>query len=541
MIKRSESATRQALEDRFQQRTDIASRFLESFVDDLLRRESAQASTWLAGKDPREVQERFLKLTKTLEFHVAVLLDADGDLDAVFPPNEGLLGNNMRGQYEHLDQALAGRMAVSNVVPSAAQGVPIVAFAAPFGSKSRPQVYSGGINVDASPMGHQYLANLSPVDGSTAQIIDSSGQVVASSDVHGLEESPEPVPAGLIARVEAEGEGLYMDEGTELYFSSSPIEGTPWTLANTAPTKHLYAPLQGLGRYVPWLIFAALVMAGVMALLWMDQSSRREKSLRHKNAEARDLAERLERSNEELATRNDEVIAMANRQRSLVSSASHELRTPLTSIAGFLELVLEGEAIPVEERGYLEIVFRNTTRLQTLVDDILLAHKIDSGTVLMEPEPIGVGDLLSPLIETFRPLTSGTQGIVLPLVSPHMTPVFVDQRRTEQILMNLLGNAVKFTTEEDTIRLSVSEEIDAVTIDVADTGPGIPADELARVFDRFYRCPGGAIPGTGLGLAIAKELAEAQGGRLRVKSVEGEGTTFSLTLPKQRSVLWRAS
>lgn len=246
-------------------------------------------------------------------------------------------------------------------------------------------------------------------------------------------------------------------------------------------------------------------------------------------------SERLAKVNRDLVTRNEEVHAAADFQRSFVASASHELRTPLTSISGYVELLMESERLNDEDRSDLSIVARNAERLQALINDLLLVHSMESGNVALTFGSVAVCELIAPVTDSFRPLSekrdvSISVGNVL-----DSTSVWIDRERTEQVLTNLMGNALKFTEPGGSIDIDVDEYSNNVEIHIRDTGPGIPEDELPLIFGRFFRSSTSvkaAVPGTGLGLAIAKELVELQGGEIRVSSVAGEGTTFSVCLPK---------
>jgi signal transduction histidine kinase len=248
-------------------------------------------------------------------------------------------------------------------------------------------------------------------------------------------------------------------------------------------------------------------------------------------------SQRLRKVNQDLVQRNEEIQAAADFQKGFVASASHELRTPLTSISGYVELLREGEHLSDEDQEHLAVVARNSERLQALVDDLLLIHAMESGRVKLSIESVPVRQLIRPIVESFRPLSAKRDiEIMVHHASDDDLSVRVDTGRTEQILTNLIGNALKFTERDGSIFVRVTEVGSEVVIEITDTGPGIPADEVPHVFDRFFRSSTSvrrAVPGTGLGLAIAKELVELQGGGIDVSSVEGQGTTFTVKLPKE--------
>jgi len=250
----------------------------------------------------------------------------------------------------------------------------------------------------------------------------------------------------------------------------------------------------------------------------------------------------LAAANETLASRNRDVEAFAALQRDFVATSSHELRTPLTAILGYLEMVLEAdeEALADLERGHLGVVYRSSQRLLVLVEDLLTVNRVDTGSLSLAPAPTRVDELLAAAHETFAPLCAA-KGIELVAEPAEALPVLVDRARMDQVLANLVGNAVKFTPAGGTVRLGARFEGGLVRIDVADTGPGIAPHELTNVFDRFFRsarAQADAVPGTGLGLSIAQALVEAQGGELAVQSTLGAGTIFTITLSPATEVPW---
>jgi len=226
-----------------------------------------------------------------------------------------------------------------------------------------------------------------------------------------------------------------------------------------------------------------------------------------------------------------------------VNLISHELRTPLSSILGYLELVIDDEDNPLspEQLTYLGTVERNANRLLRLVSDLLFTAQVESGRFQLKEETVDLQAVLSAAIDTAAPVAAG-RGVTLKL-STCAEPVTVrgDPGRLGQAVDNLISNAVKFTPTGGrvAVTLGTSDTPDpAAMISVSDTGIGIPAEELDRLFSRFFRASTAtqnAVPGVGLGLTITKAIAEAHHGRIRVASTVGDGTTFTLELPQQRN------
>ncbi|CAN5865121.1 ATP-binding protein [soil metagenome] len=225
-------------------------------------------------------------------------------------------------------------------------------------------------------------------------------------------------------------------------------------------------------------------------------------------------------------------------RQEFLSNVSHELRTPLTAILAFVE-TLEAGALDDRENSerFLEIIRKNAARMQNLIDDILELSAIEAGNVGVKPEEIELSPLINDVIMSLAAKAS-SRAITLHNDVPPNTVVFVDPRRLEQMLNNLVDNAIKFN--RDGGRVTIGCDAGTRTrILVKDTGEGIPAQHLERLFERFYRVDRARsreMGGTGLGLAIVKHLARAHGGEVRVSSELGQGSTFEIDLPRANGI-----
>ncbi len=219
------------------------------------------------------------------------------------------------------------------------------------------------------------------------------------------------------------------------------------------------------------------------------------------------------------------------------SNVSHELRTPLTLIAGPLSDVLTDEsALPDALRRPLQTAHAQAGRLRRLVDELLDLAKLDAGRLPLRAQEIDLVPLLERLRESFVH-RAGRLSLRLEMETDAAAcPVFADPPKLETILVNLLGNALRFTPEGGRVRLVLLSEEEHAEIRVEDTGPGIAEEEQARLFERFQQASG-SEGGTGIGLALVKELAELHHGTVSVESAEDEGTRFTLRLPKGRAQL----
>jgi signal transduction histidine kinase/HAMP domain-containing protein len=221
-------------------------------------------------------------------------------------------------------------------------------------------------------------------------------------------------------------------------------------------------------------------------------------------------------------------------RRDFVANVSHELKTPLTSIVGYAETLSAESAGRVQTQRFADTILGNARRMQQLVDDLLDLSRIESGgwepaTDIVELEPV-VGDAWAPFTE--RAAAAGVAFEVAVAPDAHAVPV--DRDALRQVLTNLFDNALRHTPASGRIRVVADLVQDSVRLSVADTGSGIPAEHLPRIFERFYRVDPGRSReqgGTGLGLSIVKHLVEAHGGRVEAESTLGRGTTIRMTFP----------
>lgn len=221
-------------------------------------------------------------------------------------------------------------------------------------------------------------------------------------------------------------------------------------------------------------------------------------------------------------------------RQEFLSNVSHELRTPLTAILTFVE-TLETDSADEEDRNrFLSIIRKNASRMQNLIDDILELSAIEAGTVNVQAKEIDLASLVDDVLMSLEGSAS-TRGVDLANELEVGTMVLADPVRMEQMLTNLIENAIKFNREGGRVTVRYEENPNRSRILIEDTGEGIPAQHLERLFERFYRIDRARsrdMGGTGLGLAIVKHLARAHGGEVAVESKLGEGSVFAIELPK---------
>lgn len=319
-----------------------------------------------------------------------------------------------------------------------------------------------------------------------------------------------------------------------------------------------------LEHIIPQTCFAIQNALHIQQIIKLSDSIKQQnEQLNAQNEELQAQSEELLAQSEEIQAQTEELIAQrdalekktkeaeeANRMKSIfLSNMSHELRTPLNSILGLARLMLDDYQVTQDQRHkeYLDIILRNGENLLDLINDILDLTRIESGREEMKFTPIKVKDFMDKLVLSITPLTQKKNLTFDVDLQDAPETIVTDQRRLNQILTNLLGNAVKFT-EQGGITLKctkkITEDRDYIIIDVTDTGIGIPKGYEKIIFEPFKQVDGSytrKYGGTGLGLSISQKLAQILGGDISVRSELGKGSTFTLTLPVDRRSKHRLS
>jgi len=251
----------------------------------------------------------------------------------------------------------------------------------------------------------------------------------------------------------------------------------------------------------------------------------------------KDHADQLEKANLELK----KIDAMKSE---FVSVASHELRTPLAAIKNSIQLILSGKTgeINPNQTKFLTMADRNITRLTNILNDLLNLSKIESGKIELKFEDVSLKSLIELTVSSLRPQADVKTIKIISDIPEGLPSVNGDKEKIEQILINLIGNAIKFTPEAGSIYVTATPLSDErkggvghkIAISVKDTGVGIPEEHLNSIFDKFFQVEGSlhrSASGTGLGLAITKGLVEAHQGKIWAESEVGKGSAFTFTLP----------
>lgn len=223
-------------------------------------------------------------------------------------------------------------------------------------------------------------------------------------------------------------------------------------------------------------------------------------------------------------------------QRKFISNVSHDFRSPLTSIKGYVEAMLDGTIPPELQERYLRIVLSETERLNKLTEGLLLLNSFDDNGVYLEMTEFDISDIIRQTIDTFEGICQKKNLVIQTAFPPKPAIVFADMGRIQQVIYNLLDNAIKFSYPGKEILISVTIRKQLVYVSVKDFGEGIPKENLDKIWDRFYKTDisrGRDKKGTGLGLSIVKEIILAHHQNINVISTVGAGTEFVFTLSRK--------
>jgi len=249
------------------------------------------------------------------------------------------------------------------------------------------------------------------------------------------------------------------------------------------------------------------------------------------------MAGNLEQTFRDLSEERDNVARLLQTQRELVASVSHELRTPVATMRGYLDAALNGGQAtrPADMRADLEIMSGEISRLQRLIDDLFILTRTEAGQLPLHIQPTDTGSVVAACVAATAESAWRTGRVeVIEEIQSGLPLALADPGRLEQVVRNLLSNAVRHTPPGGIVAVSAASSNGSIAIEVKDTGSGIPPEEQAIVFERFYRRDDARRhdpAGAGLGLAIVKDLTEAMGGTVAVRSIPDSGSSFIITLP----------
>lgn len=304
------------------------------------------------------------------------------------------------------------------------------------------------------------------------------------------------------------------------FLGVAAIAALYWGAYDLLPSSLQFA---GTSTYVIAVLIGGLVLA---LTLYVVDKERRLRVLTRMLIAERERVARLEELDH---VRND-----------FVASISHELRTPLTGIIGAAKMLGRGGPGMAPERfaEFITMIERQGDRLLRLVDDVLTTAQIESGPARLGREIVELGDLAYEVAADFAHTAVGLDRKIVVMTDPHRPRTWGDGSALRHVLSNLVENALKYAPDPAVVTVKMTETDAESRIEVHDNGPGIPADELEKIFDRFSQVDSSPAPragGYGLGLFIVKKIVDAHGGHIDVVSHVGQGTTFTVHLPKRAS------
>jgi len=216
-----------------------------------------------------------------------------------------------------------------------------------------------------------------------------------------------------------------------------------------------------------------------------------------------------------------------------LSNVSHELRTPLQSISGFTKLIMNGDVPdPSTQQEFLQIIDSETAHLGNLINSLLDMSRLEAGRFQINRRPVMIDDLITESLKMFQSLARQKNIELIQNISPEIPQMELDNERMRQVIVNLVGNAIKFSDPGGMVKITAEYRDQELLFQVIDHGIGIRAGNINHLFERFYREEGETVRGgTGLGLYISRQIIEAHGGRIWAESEYGKGSTFSFILP----------
>lgn len=400
---------------------------------------------------------------------------------------------------------------------------------------------------------HPVILSLNRADrslGTEAWVIDHNGKLIATSEDHvhcegDIERTDlEQLRAGVVSI--RKGQSRYFDEAVIRVAAPMLQEG------NFIGAVVLYTPVTGIkatfAKMVDmygWAAFLSIILSVIVGFglsRYITRPLREVSEVAHRVAEGNFEKKVMVKSKDELGQLGDAMNHMINRlaeyeamRRDFVANVSHELRSPLTSIQGFVDAIVEGKSKDADEEvRYLSIVQKETHRLTKLVNELLEISRFDASQSRFNMDAFPVEVVINRAIASLKPQIEGKSISIRRALQKDLPLCYGDEDRIEQVIHNILENAVSYSEDGGSIIISAGQKDSAVVVEVSDSGPGIPKEELSRIWERFYRVDKARSRtqgGTGLGLAIVQEIIKKHGGRVLAESEIGKGTSIGFSLP----------
>ncbi|MEL7354653.1 MAG: ATP-binding protein [Cyanobacteria bacterium J06560_5] len=458
-------------------------------------------------------------------FFIFAMVEADGSF---YNTKVGRSAKNA-SHREYFKRAMAGQTTVSDPFIGLETDIPTIAIAAPILSPTTAEPMgdiNGNVKLDRLT---QVVNQLNYGEGSYAFVLNSKGGAIAHPNRDLLFNVDRPTSPILLNHADPDlatiakhmvnreqGINLHAIDGKRQYVAYLPLTAADWSVALVIPRQNIERQLLPLNAIALTVVGLTLAM---ITLLWKVQTFEQRQLKKTKNA-----------------------AEAANQAKSeFLANISHELRTPLNSILGYAQILRREKNITPKQQKGLDIISQSGEHLLALINDVLDIAKIEARKLTVQPQPTHLLSLLTGVVDIIRvrALQKGLQFYYYP-GEPLPQYILVDERRLRQILLNLLGNAVKFT-QEGSVTLKVdsvsfmqmrSEQSCRLSFEIKDTGVGISTREISRIFQPFEQGEKlyNKLEGTGLGLAISQQIVKLMGSQLQVRSRLKEGSTFSFSL-----------
>jgi signal transduction histidine kinase len=407
-----------------------------------------------------------------------------------------------------------------------------------------------------------------------AYVVDAGGRLIAHPDnslvlrntnLAGLAQ----VAAALAGDPEADVAALSVD-GAPVISAAAAIPGLHWIVFAELPVREALTPVYQSVVRTTALLVLGVVLAVILAIFFtrrmvgpigvieagaarigggdlghrisvstgdeLEALARQFNEMAgHLEAERAGLERRVAERTAELEEKSRQLALASTHKSQFLANMSHELRTPLNAILGFAELLLDGVygPLPPKTRQVVERVQANGAHLLGLINDVLDLSKIEAGQLALTFDKYDLAATVRSVASATEPLAQAKSLALSTTIDGPLAPATGDERRIRQVLLNLVGNAIKFT-DSGSVKVVARQRDGEIEIDVSDTGPGIPETDRERIFEEFQQLdssPTRSKGGTGLGLAISRRIAELHGGRIMLMSTLGRGATFRIVLP----------
>jgi signal transduction histidine kinase/CheY-like chemotaxis protein len=491
------------------------------------------------------------------DWSALVLADANNAVLDAFPAGEGddAVGTPAAG-WAHA-AVTSGRPVVSPLFDVPHSGGHFVMIAVPVIRNGRPHLALGA-RVRSDALSDVLRRQHAPTNG-VVTLVDRNGRVVARTTDESTYVGTHVTPMFSTLMSMAANEGSWAGTsryGVQNYAAFSRSTRTGLVTAVALPREEIDGPLRRLLWILAGAWMAILAIAAGIGLLFgrvvvraMRSASSAAMALARGQAvalapsrivEIDELGTGLRQASATLQERNRERDEASRLKDEFLMTVSHELRTPLTAIYGWARMLAMGEVRDAQRARAVSAIERNAKSLEQLVNDLLDVSRIVSGKMRLDVQPVMAGDVVAAAIDAIRPAAVAKNIRVAARTEAPDPIVSGDARRLQQVIWNLLSNAVRFTPSDGRIDVEVTRHGDAVTISVRDSGPGLDASFLPHVFERFRQGMSGttrAHGGLGLGLAIARHLTELHGGTIRAENnAPPPGAAFHVSLPARAEI-----